>query len=301
MLDLFRLLDRVTDTDLPVVIYGESGTGKELAARAIHHNGPRKERTFVGENCGAIPETLLESTLFGYVRGAFTGADRDTRGLFEIADGGTLFLDEVGEMSSAMQTKLLRVLQDGEFRRVGAETARHVDVRIIAASNRDLGALVEQGKFREDLYYRMSVIRVEMPPLRERVEDIPLLVDHFLRKHRKGGEEKRVAQEAMARLMSFSWPGNVRQLENEILRAGALGGATIKLLDLSPKIALGDAEEQPAGEADLSLRNRVERLERSLIREALGRADGNQTHASKLLGLSRFGLQKKIKRYRIGK
>src|SRR6185295_20008547 len=180
MLELFRLLDRVTDTALPVVIYGESGTGKELVARALHHNGPRRKAAFVSESCGAIPETLLEAALFGHVRGAFTGAQGERRGLFEIADGGTLFLDEVGEMSPAMQVRLLRVLQEGEFRRVGGERVQKVDVRVVVASNRDLGRMVEEGKFREDLFYRLNVVRVALPPLRERADDIPLLVEHFL-------------------------------------------------------------------------------------------------------------------------
>ena len=182
MLDLFRLIDRITDTTLPVVIQGESGTGKELVARALHSNGPRRAQPFVGENCAAIPETLLESTLFGYARGAFTGADHDTRGLFEIADGGTLFLDEVGEMSPAMQGKLLRVLQEGEIRRVGAERTRKVDVRIVAATNRDLARMVEEGKFRRDLFFRLNVAGISLPPLRERRDDIPLMVEHFLAK-----------------------------------------------------------------------------------------------------------------------
>jgi serine/threonine-protein kinase PknK len=180
MLDLFRLLDRVTDTSLPVVIEGESGTGKELVARAIHFHGLRKERAFVSENCAAIPETLLESTLFGHARGAFTGADRDARGLFTIADGGTLFLDEVAEMSPAMQGKLLRVLQDGEFHRVGGEKSEKVDVRVLVATNKNLADMVESGKFRKDLFYRLSVVRLHLPPLRERREDIPLLLRHFL-------------------------------------------------------------------------------------------------------------------------
>ena len=182
MLDLFRLLDRITDTTLPVVIQGESGTGKELVARAIHANGPRRDRPFVAENCAAIPETLLESTLFGYVRGAFTGAERDTRGLFEVADGGTLFLDEVAEMSPGMQGKLLRVLQLGELRRVGSEHTRKVDVRIVTATNRDLARMVEEGKFRRDLFFRLNVAQIALPPLRDRRDDIPLMVEHFLAK-----------------------------------------------------------------------------------------------------------------------
>jgi transcriptional regulator with PAS, ATPase and Fis domain len=307
MLDLFRLLDRLTDTALPVVIHGESGTGKELVARAIHFNGPRRDRPFVSENCAAIPETLLESTLFGYARGAFTGAERDTRGLFEVADGGTLFLDEIGEMSPAMQGKLLRVLQEGEFRRVGSERTRKVDVRIVAATNRDLARMVEEGKFRQDLFFRLNVARIQLPPLRERREDIPAMVAHFVAKQAAstvtsaGAEPKPVDPAALAKLVAHRWPGNVRELENEIMRAHALSGARITVADLSPAVAAaGDAGPVVSDDPDsLLLRPRVERLERSLLREALGRSGNNQTKAAELLGLSRFGLQKKLKRYRL--
>ncbi|MCK5799935.1 MAG: sigma 54-interacting transcriptional regulator, partial [Deltaproteobacteria bacterium] len=297
MLDLFRLLDRVTDTELPVVVQGESGTGKELVARAIHYNGGRAERPFVSENCGAIPETLLESVLFGAVRGAYTGAHRDRRGLFEVADGGTLFLDEVGEMSPAMQTKLLRVLQNGELRRVGGERLVRVDVRVIAASNRDLRSLVEAGTFREDLFYRLNVVRVEIPPLRERREDIPILIDHFLVAQAAG--ERRFDRDAMARMMGYAWPGNVRELENEIMRLVALAGDLIHVDDLSPQIS-GGAPLVLRDDEDLSLRPRVEHLERELIRRALDRTEGNKSRAAELLGLSRYGLLKKIKRFDAG-
>jgi len=302
MLDLFRLIDRITDTTLPVVIQGESGTGKELVARALHSNGPRRAQPFVGENCAAIPETLLESTLFGYARGAFTGADHDTRGLFEIADGGTLFLDEVGEMSPAMQGKLLRVLQEGEIRRVGAERTRKVDVRIVAATNQDLARMVEEGKFRRDLFFRLNVAGISLPPLRERRDDIPLMVEHFLAKlaARDGrSAPKPIDPAAMARLAAYRWPGNVRELENEVTRADALSGDRITAADLAPRIGAAD-DAGGIGTEDhdnLVLKPRVERLERSLVREALGRSGNNQTKAAELLGLSRFGLQKKLKRY----
>jgi transcriptional regulator with GAF, ATPase, and Fis domain len=305
MLELFRLLDRLTDTALPVVIQGESGTGKELVARALHFNGPRRERPFVSENCAAIPETLLESTLFGTVRGAFTGADHDTRGLFEVADGGTLFLDEVAEMSPGMQGKLLRVLQAGELRRVGSERIRKVDVRIVAATNRDLERMVEEGRFRQDLFFRLSVARISLPPLRERREDIPAIIEHLLGKLSAETQRppKRVLAATMARLTAYRWPGNVRELENEIMRALALArGDGIEVGDLSPHVA-GDAEAAVAAldnPDSLTLRPRVERLERALIREALSRVGGNQTRAAEALGLSRFGLQKKLKRYGLG-
>jgi len=302
MLDLFRLLDRITDTTLPVVIQGESGTGKELVARAIHFNGPRRDRAFVGENCAAIPETLLESTLFGYVRGAFTGAEHDTRGLFEIADGGTLFLDEVAEMSPGMQGKLLRVLQQGELRRVGSERTRKVDVRILAATNRDLARMVEEGKFRRDLFFRINVAQIALPPLRDRRDDIPLMIEHFLAKLAAAAGRpapKPIDAAAVARICAHRWPGNVRELENEITRAEALSGDRIGVIDLSPQVAAaGDPGAVVPDDPDsLVLKPRVERLERSLLREALGRSANNQTKAAELLGLSRFGLQKKLKRY----
>ena len=303
MVELFGLLDRVTDTALPVVIEGESGTGKELVARAIHFNGSRKDRPFVSENCAAIPETLLESALFGHLRGSFTGADRDARGLFAIANGGTLFLDEVAEMSPAMQGKLLRVLQDGQYHRVGAERPEKSDVRIVVATNRNLTDMVEAGKFRKDLFYRLSVVRLHLPPLRERREDIPLLIRHFLQKAapQAGSSAKTVESSALAKLGRYNWPGNVRELENEIARAGAFAGPSITVDDLSPHIQAGqDASETVGNEPDgLRVRHRVERLERQLIREALGRSQGNQTKAAVLLGLSRFGLQKKLRRYNL--
>ena len=303
MLELFRLLDRVTDTNLPVVVEGESGTGKELVARAIHFHGPRKDRAFVSENCAAIPETLLESTLFGHVRGAFTGADRDARGLFAVANGGTLFLDEVAEMSPAMQGKLLRVLQDGEYHRVGGEKAERVDVRIVVATNKNLTQMVDDGKFRKDLFYRLSVVRIHLPPLRERREDIPLLLRHFLDKAAQvaGTPPKSIDPAAVEKLCSYGWPGNVRELENEIARAGAFANNSLGVADLSPHIQSGqDAVESARGDSDnLRLRHRVERLERQLIREAMSRSQGNQTKAAGLLGLSRFGLQKKLRRYNL--
>ena len=299
MRDLKRLLDRATAADISVLIHGESGTGKELVARALHANGPRRRAPFVSLNCGALTETLLESELFGASRGAYTGADRERRGLFEVADTGTLFLDEVGEMSPGLQSKLLRVLQDGEVRRVGAERSRKVDVRIIAASNKDLARLVEDGRFREDLYYRLNVVRIDVPPLRERIDDLPLLVEHIVAKHAASGRMpvRRVSRDAMRKLCAYRWPGNVRELENELLRASILAASEIiGVDDLSPRIA-GGVDAEAASADDLALKPRVERLERSLIRDALHKSRGNQSQAAKLLGLSRFGLQKKIKRY----
>jgi transcriptional regulator with GAF, ATPase, and Fis domain len=300
MLELLRLVDRATATSLPVVIHGESGTGKELVARALHRNGARAAGAFVALNCAAVPEPLLEAELFGHMRGAFTGADRDRRGLFEVADGGTLFLDEIADTSASMQTKLLRVLQEGEVRRVGGDRPRQVDVRVVAASNKDLRRLVDQGKFREDLFYRLHVIRVDVPPLRERSEDIPALVQHFLERFAEGSGQatpRRVDRAAMGRLLAYSWPGNVRELENELHRAAALGGDVIGVADLSPAVAAADPTAPPVSPDDLTMRPRVEHLERSLLREALAKATGNQTQAARLLGLSRFGLQKKLRRY----
>jgi transcriptional regulator with GAF, ATPase, and Fis domain len=293
---MLRLVDRVTAADVPVLILGESGSGKELIARAIHMNGPRSSRRFVGENCGAIPEGLLESALFGHVRGAFTGADRPRAGLFETADHGTLFLDEIGEMSLGMQTKLLRVLEDGMIRPVGSERERKVDVRIIAATHRDLEAMVRARTFREDLFYRLNIITIRIPPLRERAGDISLVVQHLIKKH-GAGAKVRVTQAAMDRLVAYAWPGNVRQLENEIRRALVLSDGVIDREHLTPDIA-GSAKEGPE-DLGLNVRRRIDALEIGLVRSALEKTQGNQTQAAKLLGLSRFGLQKMIKRLKI--
>jgi serine/threonine-protein kinase PknK len=279
-----------------VMLLGESGSGKELVARAIHYNGSRAKAPFVSENCAAIPEPLLESALFGHVRGAFTGAQRSRAGLFEVADRGTLFLDEIGEMSLGMQTKLLRVLQSGEVRPVGSESMRHVDVRVIAATHRDLNALVASGRFREDLLYRLNVISVRVPPLRERFGDVSLLVQHFLKLH-AAGRKLTMERAALDALAMFGWPGNIRQLENEVRRALVLADDTIRLEHLSRDIAQASRPSRAGDELDL--RGRVDELEADLVRTALRRTDGNQTRAAEILGLSRFGLQKLMKRLEI--
>ncbi len=283
------------DARLPVLVSGESGTGKELVARAIHELGPRRHRSFVAENCGAIPEPLLESTLFGHVRGAFTGADRPRTGLFEIADGGTLLLDEVGEMGPAMQAKLLRVLQDGEVRPVGGERSVKVDVRVIAATNRDMAAMVAEGRFREDLYYRLAVLPLRVPPLRERAEDLPALVRHLVA--RFAGRDVRVTRAALSAMAAAPWPGNIRQLENELRRALVMCDDVLDLQHLSPE--LQGLAVASAGEGPPTLRDQVDALERRLVREALRRCQNNQTQAAKALGLSRFGLQKMLKRLEV--
>ena len=288
---MLALVDRVAESEVPVLVQGETGTGKELVARAIHKHGPRSEQPFVGENCGALPESLLESVLFGHVRGAFTGAHRTKLGLFEAADKGTLFLDEIGEMSLGMQAKLLRVLEDGIVRPVGSERVRRVDVRLVAATHRDLHAMVETGAFREDLLYRLDVIRVHVPALRERTEDIPLLVRHFIAKHAQG-RNIRLSAEAHALLVAHPWPGNVRQLENEIRRALVLCEDNIEPEHLSVQQASPTANA-PKG---FDLRTRVDHLETELVTAALLETGGNQTKAAKLLGLSRFGLHKLTKR-----
>jgi transcriptional regulator with GAF, ATPase, and Fis domain/tetratricopeptide (TPR) repeat protein len=296
MRELLHMVDRVTSSEVPVLVVGESGTGKELIARAMHANGPRGSRAFVSENCASVPETLLESTLFGHVRGAFTGASSTRAGLFDVADGGTLFLDEIGEMSLAMQAKLLRVLQDGEVRAVGGERSRKVDVRVIGATHRDLDAMVAEGKFREDLFYRLNVITLRVPPLRDRPEDIPLLVQHFVKKHAADRPVK-ITRGAMAKLTTFPWPGNVRQLENELRRALVLSDGVIDVPELSPDVVRGGPSA--ARGAGLDMRTRVDALESELVVEALQKTRGNQTRAAQLLGLSRFGLQKMMKRLKI--
>lgn len=299
MLAMLRIIDRAADTALPVVIFGESGTGKELVARALHDSGSRRNGPFVPVNCGAVSSELLESELFGHVRGSFTGAERDRRGLFEVADGGTLFLDEIADTSTAMQTKLLRVLQEGEIRRVGENRARKIDVRVVAASNKPLEALVKQGRFREDLYYRLNVLHIDVPCLRERPQDIPELVEHLLGRLARDREVPHVTDAALSRLMSHTWPGNVRELENHLARAMAMSGDIIDVADLSPRLASVVARSDLDDGDDLQLKPRVEALERRLVDEAMRRTGGNQTAAAKLLGMSRFGLQKKLKRYGI--
>ncbi len=294
--NLLALLDRVTVTDVPVLVLGESGSGKELVARALHENGPRAARPFVTENCSAIPETLLESTLFGHVRGAFTGAARGHAGLFSVAHQGTLFLDEIGEMSLGMQAKLLRVLETGEVRPLGSEKSQYVDVRIVGATQRNLEAMVAEGTFREDLFYRLNVVSIKVPPLRERRADILLLMQHFLSKHATG-KLPSISEAAAACLENYPWPGNVRELENEARRTLVMAADVITSDHLSPRVQ--GKPQTPAQVNDLNVRGRVDQLETELVRTALDKTHGNQTRAAELLGLSRFGLQKMMKRLHI--
>jgi two-component system response regulator AtoC len=285
-----------------VLVTGESGTGKELFARLVHAASPRAGKPFVAVNCGAIPEALLESELFGHLRGAFTGADRDRAGLFEEASGGTLFLDEIGELPAALQVKLLRALQEGEVRPLGSAASRPVDVRVVAATNRDLAADVAAGRFRADLFYRINVVAMRLPSLRERVEDIPALAMHFVERcnARFGLRVAAIAPAAMRALAEHPWPGNVRELENVIERAMVLcGGRTIEREHL-PEALLAPS---PAGAAlgggaeELSVKRHTEALERSLIRRALERTGGNRTRAARLLELSHRALLYKIREY----
>jgi transcriptional regulator with PAS, ATPase and Fis domain len=292
MLEVMRLCRRVARAAVPVLIHGESGTGKELIARALHAESPRAERPFIVENCGAIPEALLESALFGHVKGAFTGADRNRVGLFEAADGGTLFLDEVGEMSPAMQVRLLRVLSDGEVRPVGSNRSRRVDVRLVTASHRDLEKMVETGGFREDLFFRIAVVRLDLPPLRERTLDIPRLVAHFVEKHGQAGAT--MTRAAMDLLLAHPFPGNVRELENEVHRALVLSDGEIHPEHLSANLRA--RADEVSLENPRRLRGQIDALERRLIREALTLHRGNQSQAAKTLGVSRYGLQKMITR-----
>lgn len=309
MRKIFQQLDRIIESDLPVLIEGESGTGKELIARAIHFNGARKERPFVIENCAALPDALLESELFGHVRGAFTGAYKNKKGLLEQADGGTLFLDEIGDMSPEMQKKLLRVLQEGEFRVLGSDRVVKVDVRVLAASHKNLEGLVREGKFREDLYYRIAVLSVRLPALRQRRDDIPLLAEHLLaRAAREAGREApTLPHEVMAALVSHDWPGNVRELENEIRRLIVLAKDGIRLEHLSDSVREGRASSADEGTDSAGsvgagdIRAAVADLERRSIEAALAQAGGNKSRAASQLGISRFALQRKLDKYGFGK
>ena len=304
---VFSELDRIIATELPVMIQGESGTGKELIARAIHYNGPRRDKPFVVENCAALPDALLESELFGHVRGAFTGADRAKKGLLEQASGGTLFLDEIGDMSTEMQKKLLRVLQEGEVRPLGSNQVTKVDVRLLAASHEDLEQMVKAGKFREDLYYRVNVLALRLPPLRERREDIPLLAGALLA--RAAREASRPAphltHDVLAALAAYDWPGNVRELENEMRRVLLLAEDSVRIEHLTlALLTRGEASRNAAAQALPlvvgDLRSAVESFERTAIDEALRRAGGNKSRAAKELGISRFALQRKLEKYGLG-
>jgi two-component system response regulator HupR/HoxA len=295
---------RAADYDISVLITGESGTGKELLARAIHYGSARAAKAFVVENCGALPDELLESELFGCKRGAFTGAYQDRIGLFEVADGGTIFLDEIGETSPAFQVKLLRVLQESEIRPLGAQRVRKVDVRVVAATNRDLEAEVRAGRFRRDLYYRLAAFPLHMPALRERPMDIPLIAGRVLADVNKayGRAVDGIARDALDDMQRYDWPGNVRELQNEIQRMVVMtGDARLQSEDLSPRVRRSGApiELRSLNNGGGTLKHKVEALERRMISEALDRHGGNISRVAGELGLSRVGLRNKLGRYDI--
>jgi len=300
---VFDLLDRVAGSTTSVLIQGPTGTGKELVAKVIHYNSPLKDKPFVAENCGALSENLLESELFGHVKGAFTGAIADKKGIFELAEGGTVFLDEIADMPLAMQIKLLRVLQEGQIRPVGGSRYLNVDFRLLTSSNRDLLEEVKKGNFRDDLFYRIQVFPIIIPPLADRKEDIPLLAKHLLEKLAKKLKRpiKRLTPRALDLLMRFNWPGNVRELENEIERALTLAGedAEIKESYLSEKLT-GTAENQAQSGLDgATLQEVTQQIERQMVARALRETGGNRSQAARNLGLTRQGLLNKIARYKI--
>jgi transcriptional regulator with PAS, ATPase and Fis domain len=304
MQKVFGLLQRVMPSDVRVLIEGESGTGKELIARTLHFNGPRKEKKFLAVDCGAIPENLLESELFGYVKGAFTGATQNRKGLFQEADGGTLFLDEINNLPMHLQAKLMRVLQEGEVRPLGSNVAQKVDVRVIAASSRHLSELVKEGKFREDQYFRLKVVTLRLPLLRERPGDIPLLANHFFLKYAKQYKKPLAAIEpaAVHLMKNYAWPGNIRELEHAIEQAVVLAppDATILTLnDLPEEIRHGNKDSLTTLDHMSDLPAAVEALESRMIRKALQETNGNKSQAAEKLGLSRRGLLNKLERYKI--
>jgi two-component system response regulator PilR (NtrC family) len=307
MLGVFKMVETIARTNSTILLTGESGTGKGLVAQAIHFHSLRREKPMVALNCGAVPETLLESELFGHMRGAFTGAESNKKGLLEVAERGTIFLDEIGEMSAVMQVKLLRVLQERRFRRLGGLEELHADIRVIAATNQDLTKLVADGRFREDLFYRINVIPISLPPLRERREDIPLLAEHFLAKYSEQMSKRIVAfaQPALAALVQHDWPGNIRELENVIERAVALEATTAILPEsLSPSVR-GEMSRATPGplevlpESGFDLEAHVKEIECNYIAEALRRAGGVQVKAAELLGMSFRSFRYYVKKYNL--
>ncbi len=303
MKTLFSQLEKVVDTRVTVLIEGKTGTGKELIASAVHYRSKRKDKLFVAQNCAALPETLLESELFGHKKGSFTGATEEKKGLFEVADGGTLFLDEVTEMPLSLQAKLLRVLQEGEVRPIGAPTPKVIDVRIVAATNRELEKEVAEGRFREDLYYRLKVFPIRVPPLKERVDDVPLLAEYFLKKYSAeiGKTLSGFSQEAMELLMSYNWPGNVRELENEVQRIVIQADdeelASPELL--SPRVRRVESIVSKAAVKKGTLRQMMDQVEKYFLVESLREHKNNKTSAAKTLGITREGLHKKLRQLKI--
>ncbi len=303
---LYALLDKIKFADSTVMIQGENGTGKELIAKSIHYNSHRKDKSFIIQNCSAFNDNLLESELFGHLKGSFTGAFKDKKGLFEMADKGTFFLDEIGDTSPQMQVKLLRVIQEGTFTPVGSTEMKKVDVRIIAATNRNLREMVEKGTFREDLYYRLNVINIRVPPLRERKEDIPVLVDYFLTKMSESSAKpkKQLMGRTVEKLYDYAWPGNVRELQNEIERLCVLSGDDIKVSHevLSPKILeLSQKNKVQGTRLHGKLKDALEDLEREMIKEGLRRTGWNKSKLAKELGISRAGLIMKVEKYGLDK
>jgi two-component system response regulator HydG len=294
---LFRIIGKVASSTHPVLIQGESGTGKELVARAIHFSGPYRDKPFIPVDCGALVPTLVESELFGYVRGAFTGAVRSKEGLLAIADGGTVFLDEIGELPVDLQAKLLRALQEKEIRPVGSNRSVPISVRIVAATNRDLDAAVQHGSFRKDLYFRLNVVNLRIPPLRERKQDIPVLVEHFLdRMSRSTGVERTLSEEAMERILAYDWPGNVRELENSLERASALSsGPTLHLADLPSTLQnppLSASLTEPADGIEP-----LKEMEKHAILAAIQKLNGDKLRAARMLGIGKTTLYRKLKEY----
>jgi transcriptional regulator with PAS, ATPase and Fis domain len=305
MQQIYALLGKIANSESTILVQGENGTGKELVAKAIHYNSPRKDKPFIAQNCSAFNDNLLDSELFGHVKGSFTGAIKDKKGLFEVADGGTLFLDEIGDTTLTMQVKLLRVLQEGTFIPVGSTTPRKVSVRVIAATNRNLKEMISKGEFREDLYYRINVINVMLPPLRERKEDISLLIEHFLEKRceEKSYPLKTLSKKCMEKMLDYTWAGNIRELENEIERLVVLAGDDTVI---TPELLSGRILEKTGGSAPMglkgvntngTLREALETLESFMIKEGLKRTNFNKSKLAKELGISRAGLIMKVDKY----